>query len=162
MRNAAHRTMAAALALAPSDWQIALATRAKESGHRMSLNWKIDPKARLITAVADGDVTRLDIETLLDEMASSGAMTYRKLFDGSQGDTKMGADDLLMLGVRFRAFHAQGPMGPLAVIVPDDKAELVARVLGMLAAADRPMRVFRTAVPARRWLESLEKKQEVG
>jgi len=128
----------------------------------MSLNWKIDSETRLITVVADGDVSRRDVETLLDEMASRGAMTYRKLFDGSRGDTKMGPDDLLMLGVRFRAFHAQGPMGPLAVVVPDDKAELVARVLGMLAAADRPMRVFRTPVPARRWLESLEKKQEVN
>jgi hypothetical protein len=128
----------------------------------MSLHWKIDPETRSITVVADGDVSRLDIETLLDEMASRGAMTYRKLFDGSRGDTKMGPDELLMLGVRFRAFHAQGPMGPLAVVVPDDKAELVARVLGMLAAADRPMRVFRTPAPARRWLESLEKKQEAN
>ncbi|MDP1965781.1 MAG: hypothetical protein Q8K93_26695 [Reyranella sp.] len=53
----------------------------------MSLNWKIDTETRLITAVADGDVTRRDIETLLDEMAFRGAMTYRKLFDGSRGDT---------------------------------------------------------------------------
>ena len=128
----------------------------------MSLSWTIDPEIRLITVVADGDVTRREIETLLDEMASRGAMTYRKLFDGSKGDTRMGPDDLLLLGVRFRAFHAQGPMGPLAVVVPDDKAELVARVLGMLAAADRPMRVFRTSMPARRWLESLEKKREAS
>jgi hypothetical protein len=162
MRNAAHRTGAAALALLPSEWQKALAPHVEDSGRRMSLNWKIDPEARLITAIADGDVSRRDVETLLDEMASREAMTYRKLFDGSRGDTKMGPDDLLILGVRFRAFHAQGPMGPLAVVVPDDKAELVARVLGMLAAADRPMRVFRTPVPARRWLESLEKKQEAN
>lgn len=128
----------------------------------MSLNWTINSEARLITVVADGDVSRHEVETLLDEMASSGAMTYRKLFDGSTGDTKMGSEDLLLLGVRFRAFHAQGPMGPLAVVVPDEKFELVARVLGMLAAADRPMRVFRTLGPARRWLESLERKQEAS
>lgn len=125
----------------------------------MSLNWTINSETRLITVVADGDVSRHDVETLLDEMASSGAMTYRKLFDGSLGDTKMGPEDLLLLGVRFRAFHAEGPMGPLAVVVPDEKFELVARVLGMLAAADRPMRVFRTLGPARRWLMSLEGKQ---
>lgn len=123
----------------------------------MSLKWTTDPESRLITAIADGDVTRCDVEALLGEMASSGAMTYRKLFDGSQGDTRMSPEDLLVLGVRFREFHAMGPMGPLAVVVPDDKAELVARVLGMLAAADRPMRVFRTLAPARRWLESLAK-----
>ncbi len=123
----------------------------------MSLNWTIDTEARLIAAVADGDVTRCDIENLLDTMAASGAMTYRKLFDGSRGDTKMGPDDLLALGVRFRAYHALGRMGPLAVVVPEEKAELVARVLGMLAVADRPMRVFRTPEPALRWLKSLVK-----
>ncbi len=123
----------------------------------MSLYWTIDSEARLITAVADGNVTSGDIEALLDEMASRGVMTYRKLFDGSQGETEMGPDDLLVLGVRFRQFHALGPMGPLAVVVPDDKAELVARVLGMLAAADRPMRVFSAFAPARRWLDSLAK-----
>jgi hypothetical protein len=123
----------------------------------MSLNWTIDSESRLITAIADGDVTCRDVEALLGEMASSGAMTYRKLFDGSQGDTGMTPEDLLVLGARFREFHALGPMGPLAVVVPDDKAELVARVLGMLAVADRPMRVFSTPAPARRWLESLAK-----
>ncbi len=123
----------------------------------MSLNWTIDSETRLITAIADGDVTRREVETFVDEMASSGAMTYRKLFNGSRGDTGMSAADLLALGARFRSFHALGPMGPLAVVVPDDKAELVARVLGMLAAADRPMRVFRTPALARRWLESLAK-----
>jgi hypothetical protein len=121
----------------------------------MSLNWTIDSAARLVTAVADGNVTSGDIEALLDEMASGGVMTYRKLFDGSQGATEMGPDDLLVLGVRFRQFHALGPVGPLAVVVPDDKAALVARVLGMLAVADRPMRVFRAFAPARRWLDSL-------
>lgn len=123
----------------------------------MSLNWTIDSQARLVVAVAEGNVTRCDIENLLDAMAANEAMTYRKFFDGTRGDTEMGPDDLLALGVRFRSFHAMGPMGPLAIVVPDDKADMVARVLGMLAAADRPMRVFREAGPARRWLDSLVK-----
>ncbi len=123
----------------------------------MSLDWTIDAEAHLVVIVADGDFTRGDMETLLDDLASSGAMAYRKLFDGSRGDTSMGAEDLLMLGVRFRAIHAQERMGPLAVVVPDHRAELVARVLGILAVADRPMRVFRAPALARRWLESLAK-----
>ena len=69
----------------------------------------------------------------------------------------MSSEDLLMLGVRFRAIHARERMGPLAVVVPDHRAELVARVLGILAVADRPMRVFRAPALARRWLESLAK-----
>src|SRR3989442_42735 len=64
---------------------------------------------------------------------------------------------VLAFVVRFRAFNAQGPVGPLAVVVPDGKADLVARVLGILASADRPMRVFRTVALARRWIEALPK-----
>jgi hypothetical protein len=123
----------------------------------MPLHWTIDDPNRLITAVAQGDVTSQDVDTYLKAMADSGAMTYRKLFDGSKGETSMGPDDMLALGVRFRAFYAQGPVGPLAVVVPDGNADLVARVLGILATADRPMRVFRTVAPARRWIESLAK-----
>ncbi len=121
----------------------------------MSLDWTIDPEARLIVVVANGDVARGEINALLDEMIAREAMAYRKLFDGSRGDTSMTSEELLMLGVRFRAIHAQGRMGPLAVVVAEHKAEIVAQVLGMLAAADRPMRVFRTPALARRWLESL-------
>jgi hypothetical protein len=56
----------------------------------------------------------------------------------------------------MRAFHATGPMGPLAVVVPAEKFDIVASVLGMLAAADRPMRLFTKIRPAKRWLEALK------
>jgi hypothetical protein len=46
-------------------------------------------------------------------------------------------------------------VGPLAVVVPEDKFDLIARVLGALAAADRPMRLFTDLRPARRWIDSL-------
>ncbi|MEI7873398.1 MAG: hypothetical protein WCK95_14820 [Alphaproteobacteria bacterium] len=121
----------------------------------MSLDWTIDAETRLVVIVADGDVTRGEMDTLLDDLIAKEALAYRKLFDGSRGDTLMNSEELLMLGVRFRAIHTQGRMGPLAVVVAEHKAELVARVLGMLAVADRPMRVFRAPALARRWLESL-------
>ncbi|MDP1751580.1 MAG: hypothetical protein Q8L22_19190 [Reyranella sp.] len=121
----------------------------------MPLHWTIDPEFRFVSVVAKGDVSRLEVEQLLDEMASREAMAYRKLFDGWDGDTAMGSEDLLALGVRMRAHHALGPMGPLALVLPDKKAEIVVPILGMLAAADRPMRIFETSQKARRWLVSL-------
>lgn len=121
----------------------------------MPLQWTIDPEVRFVSVVAQGDVSRLEVERLLDEMASREAMAYRRLFDGLEGDTAMGPQDLLALGVRIRTHHSQGPMGALALVLPDDKAEIVVPVLGMLAAADRPMRIFSTRQRARRWLTSL-------
>ena len=121
----------------------------------MSLHWTIDPQQRLVTAVADGDVTRAEFEAFLDAMRNAGAYSYRKLFDGLRGDTQMGPEELLALGARMRASHEEGPIGALAAVISDDKAELVARVLGILATAKRPMRVFRQITPARRWINRL-------
>ncbi len=121
----------------------------------MPLHWTIDPGSRFVSVVAKGDVSRLEVEQLLDEMVSREAMTYRKLFDGLDGDTAMGPLDLMALGLRMRTHHAGGPMGALALVLPDEKAEIIVPILGMLAAADRPMRIFATFQRARRWLESL-------
>jgi len=123
----------------------------------MPLHWTIDSTSNLVTIVAEGDVTAQDIETYLKAVVDGGALTYRKLFDGTKAETSMKAEDMLALGVRFRAFHTQGPVGPLAIVFPDGRADLVARMLGILATADRPMRVFRSVALARRWIESLAK-----
>ncbi len=121
----------------------------------MPLHWTIDPQEKLVTAVAEGDVTRVEFDAFLDDMTRAGADTYRKLFDGARGDTHMAPEDILALGVRMRAMHERGPMGPLAVVVPVGHVETIGRVLGMLAAAKRPMRVFRQFGAARRWISNL-------
>lgn len=124
----------------------------------MPLHWTVDSKDRLVIAIAEGDVTRAHVEEYISAMNGAGTLSYRKLFDASQGDTRMTSEDMLAIGVQIRTRHAAGgKQGPLAVVVPPDKAELVSRVLGILAAADRPMRVFSASEPARRWIESLPK-----
>lgn len=123
----------------------------------MPLHWSIDPEYELVNVIAEGDVIRSEVIELLDAMASREAMAYRKLFDGTNGSTSMVAEDLRALGVRMREYHAFGPMGPLALVLPPDKADIVLPVLGLLAAADRPMRIFTGRQKARRWLSSLGK-----
>lgn len=119
----------------------------------MPLHWTIDSKLKLFAAKAQGDVTLVDLNRMLDAMAGAQAHGYRKLFDGSQGDTQMSPGEFLSLGVRMRSIHATGPMGPLAVVLPANKYYLVARALGVLAAAKRPMRIFTDPDKARQWLE---------
>lgn len=125
----------------------------------MPLNWTVDSKNRLVITTAEGDITRDEAESYIAAVNGAGTHTYRKLFDGSRGETRMTAEDMLALGVQIRAWQAAGAgnPGPMAVVVPPDKAELVSRLLGILATADRPMRVFSESEPARRWIESLPK-----
>ena len=119
----------------------------------MPLHWTIDSQLKLFAARAEGDITLADLNRMLDAMAGAQAHGYRKLFDGSQGDTQMSPGEFLSLGVRMRSIHATGPMGPLAVVLPANKYYLVARALGVLAAAKRPMRIFTDPDKARQWLE---------
>ncbi len=124
----------------------------------MPLYWTVDSKDRLVTTVADGLVTRAEVENYIDTMNGAGTQSYRKLFDGSRGETEMTAEDMLAIGVMIRARHAGGgEHGALAIVIPADKADLVSRVLGILATANRPMRIFSAIEPARRWIESLPK-----
>ena len=124
----------------------------------MPLHWTIDSKERLVTAIAEGAVTRGEVEDYIAAMNGAGTLSYRKFFDCSRGDTAMTPEDMLAIGVQLRARHANtATLGPLAIVVPSAKSELVSRVLGILAAANRPMRVFSETEPARRWIDSLPK-----
>ena len=118
----------------------------------MPVHWTIDSKHQLMTVVAEGDVTRPEFEAYLDVIDNAELYAYRKLFDGSSADTGMGAENILAVGVRMRSAHHTRPVGPLAVVVSEDKIAMVARILGMLAAANRPMCVFQQAGPARDWI----------
>ena len=67
----------------------------------MPLHWTFDSRAKLVVAVADGLVTRAEVETFLTRMTDAGVLPYRKLFDGRLGDTVMDLDDLLEFAVRI-------------------------------------------------------------
>jgi hypothetical protein len=118
----------------------------------MPLVCKIDRANSLVVAVANGDVTRLEVDRYLDALIESEALAYRKVFDVHKGDTSMTADDVLPLAVRLRSLHELGPMGPLAVVLPPGRGKRLQRALGMVAAAKRPMRVFESPLLAYRWI----------
>jgi len=118
------------------------------------ITWTIDHKQRMLTAVCEGDVTLRDIEDYLDAVVVAGSMPYRKLFDGTRGESAMTDEEMMLLGARIRAYHTAGPMGPLAIVVTTEHTHGLARLFGALAAADRPIKIFRDAGAARRWLEA--------
>ena len=122
----------------------------------MPLYWTIDSRERLVTAVAEGGVRRDEMESYLDAVAGAGAGTYRKLFDGNRGEPLMEADDIMALAVKMRGMQQLGLSGPLAIVMPREKYDTFARMLGILAVPDRPMRFFTDAAAARAWLDEPE------
>jgi hypothetical protein len=120
----------------------------------MPIAWTIDHDRRMLTAVCQGDVTLRDIEAYLDAVVVADAMPFRKLFDGTHGDAAITDEEMMALGARIRAYHGAGKMGALAIVVVTEQTHGLARLFGALAAADRPIKIFRDLRAARRWLEA--------
>lgn len=106
-----------------------------------------------MTAVAEGDVRKEEASAYLDAMVGAGADGYRRLFDGSHGEAAMSDNEIMELAVRMRGIQELGSPGPLAIVMPGEKYEQFARMLGILAIPQRPLRFFEHPDPARAWLE---------
>jgi len=129
----------------------------------MALHWFIDSRTRLIVVTAEGPVSRAEIDGLLDAATGAKALGYCKLVDATAGTFAMNALELLAIGARVRSLHA-GSVGAVAIVLPNglphddepaDATTLVARLIGILASAKRPLRLFKTVTSAKRWLDSL-------
>ena len=120
----------------------------------MPLYWIIDSRAKLVSAVAEGEVTLADAMAFLRTVAGAEVSGYRKLFDGRAGTSAMTAQELLVITAEIRSHHSLGKVGALAIVAHPEQTEPFARVLGALALADRPMRLFDNPTRARNWLDA--------
>ena len=118
----------------------------------MPLYWTIDSKEHLFTGGGEGEVTLADAMSLLEALAGAKALSYRKLFDGRAVQSSMTADEILAVCATIRAYHEQGPVGALAVVCTPEQTVKFARLLGALASADRPIKLFPGLRQAHTWL----------
>lgn len=119
----------------------------------MPLNWTIDSQARRVEIVAEGDVTMAEAMAFFEAVEGAGALPYDKLLDGARGTAAMAPEELMAIAARIRAQHGLSSVGALAVVATREQAQSLARLLGALAVADRPLKVFDEIRPARRWLD---------
>jgi len=121
----------------------------------MAFDWVIDSKKKLIIVNGEGEFTFADVQDYLAAIAGANALTYRQLFDLSQAFTELTPAEAMELGVRMRMQHSQSVAGPVAVVMPRRQSDPVARLLGIMATAERPMRLFNEVEPAQQWIDSL-------
>ena len=120
----------------------------------MPIYWTIDSRQQLVVVTAEGDITHADAEAYLETIEGCDAVGYRKLYDGRACNLAMSHDELMAIGARMRSQHHR-PVGALAIVLPSEQAEAAARLLGILASADRPLKLFTSVPPAQRWIDSL-------
>lgn len=121
----------------------------------MPVQWTIDAHQELVTVVAYDEVICGQLIAMVDALHESKVHGYRKLYDGRRSKMCMTSAEILMLGVRMRAEHKRSAMGPMAAILPEQDAELLAPLLGMVAVPNRPLRIFVATGPALKWLLAL-------
>jgi len=92
--------------------------------------------------------------SLLDALAGARALSYRKLFDSRAILSSMTGEELLAVCAKIRAYHEQGPVGALAIVCTPAQTLTFGRLLGALAAADRPIKMFARLQQARIWLDN--------
>src|SRR5215208_2419096 len=119
----------------------------------MPLYWTIDSKERLFTGLGEGEVTFDDAMSLLEALAGARALSYRKLFDGRAVQSTMTSEELLEVCAKIRSYHDDARIGALAMVATPEQTEAFGRLLGALASADRPMRLFGGLRAARIWLD---------
>src|SRR5215510_5161039 len=118
----------------------------------MPLRWKILHAEKLVHIVAEGPVTREQLEEHFDDLVVADALRYAKLFDATNAEPVYNDDDVMLMGARLSAYTANFDSGPLAVVAQGDAALLAFRRFVNISPSKRPAAVFATEAEARRWL----------
>jgi hypothetical protein len=120
----------------------------------MPIEYTIDHEKRFVHARVLGVIALKDIEDFTDMVAGQDALTYRKLFDGREGDGTYTDDDVMMLAARAAAYASIAKRGPLALIPkPGMGAELAKRYVN-IGKFTGEARIFDTPEEAMKWLEA--------
>ena len=120
----------------------------------MPVHWTISHPARLVMAVAKGDVTVADFEQYFAGVTADGAMSYRKIFEITHAPTALTEENLKALGQRVMYYAQHGQVGPVAIVAATDESFRQAEVFATASAGvRRPLMIFRELHAARRWLD---------
>jgi hypothetical protein len=87
----------------------------------MPVRWTFVSRKKLFKVVGEGDISRADVDLVLDAMLENGFLGCRKLVDLRQSELGMTGEEMLEVGVRVRSMHGLGKMGPLAMVLPEDR-----------------------------------------
>jgi hypothetical protein len=120
----------------------------------MPIEYTIDHEKRFVHARVIGVIALKDIEDFTDVVVAQNALTYRKLFDGRQGDGTYDDHDVMMLAARAAAYATLAKRGALALVPkPGSGAELARRFIN-LGKFEGQARIFATSEEALAWLDT--------
>src|SRR5258708_37893589 len=109
----------------------------------MPLRWEILHSQKLVHIVAEGAVTREELEEHFDAIVVADAMPYAKLFDATLAEPKYSDDDVMLMGARLSAYTATLESGPLAVVGQDPTVRTAFSRFVNISPSKRPAGMFK-------------------
>lgn len=124
----------------------------------MSLEWSVDHSQRRVSATLSQSTTEQELYEFLGEIIADGAMAYPKIFDAGAATQWISPGRIGPIAATATLYSRMGlgPVGPLAIVVSDEKAHARAQEYARLADATRPVRIFGDTAEAEAWLASLD------
>ena len=128
----------------------------------MPVHWTVSHPARLVVAVAKGDVTPADFERYFAGVTADGAMAYAKIFEITHTPSALNEENLKSLGERVIYYAQHGQIGPVAIVAASDDSYAQAQVFAAAAKVSRPLAIFRELHAARQWLDAQPLPSDTG
>jgi hypothetical protein len=103
-------------------------------------------------ATAVGPITIDDIRKHLTQEYRDKGLAYRELIDASRATVDFSASDVRTTVEILREYGREGVLGPTAIVVGNDLAYGMIRMLGILLDGVCELQPFRTRQEAEQWL----------
>jgi hypothetical protein len=125
----------------------------------MPLQWRIDHERCRVTATLLNATGEQELYEFLGEVIAQNAMRYPKLFDASAATKWITPGRIGPIAATARLYGRMGlgPIGPLAIVVADQRANRRAQEYEVVSDADRRVRIFRQVQEAEEWLASQDR-----
>jgi hypothetical protein len=118
----------------------------------MPVTYALDPKRRELAATAEGPITLDDIRKHLTKEHREKGLAYRELIEASRATVAFSSSDVRATVDILRAYAREGVLGPTAIVVGNDLAYGMIRMLGILLEDVCEVRPFRARQEAEEWL----------
>jgi hypothetical protein len=119
----------------------------------MPIEWTISHGARLVVAVAKGEMTAEHMRNFLLAIDREGARSYAKMIDVKGLTARFEPDQVGALAAVVREREVDSVVGPIAIVVGPGPLADQARAFSERGHLVRPIRVFAELHEARRWLD---------
>ena len=128
----------------------------------MPISYRIDESRQRVYSRAEGVLTYAELRAHMNEEEGQPAASYSELFDCSEAITNITAQDVRQLAGERQGIAGLQQAGPIAIAATNDNLYGMLRMYDALTEQVRPIRVFRTAPEAERWLDEVTGRQSVS